>query len=103
MKLYYILIFICTLLVSSSFAAKNGEAMYRKCKGCHGTDGRHAPFEKQRGVLAGRGEIELFVVLRAMRYGYYMGKPDKIMEKLIFNFTEEDLKLISAYISKFKK
>jgi len=93
MKLLYIFVAFIFIL-SSSFGA-DGETLYKKCKGCHGIDGKHIPFERQEGVLAGREAIEIELIIKAINDGSYPGdKVNTIMKKIINRFTEEDIKNI---------
>ncbi len=104
MKLLLIFIFTCLFFINSSFAAQDGKTLYKKCRGCHGIDGRHVPFELKNGVLAGREKEELVFIIKAIKDGKYpVSKLSTIMRKTISNFSEEDILSISQYISKFKK
>lgn len=104
MRLLLVFIVACTLFVSSGFAAKDGKTLYKKCRGCHGIDGKHVPFEHKNGVLAGREKVELELIIKAINDGNYKdGKINKIMQKVISRFTPEDITIVSEYISQFKK
>ena len=91
------------LIVSFSFSA-DGKTLYKKCKGCHGVDGKHVPFERPQGVLAGRDKVEIEFIIRAISDGSYPGdKLNLIMKKTINKFSDEDIKNIAEYIGNFKK
>lgn len=91
------------LLFSVSFSA-DGKTLYKKCRGCHGIDGKHVPFERPEGVLAGRDKVELELIIKAIHNGDYpQTKLNKIMQKVISKFTPEEITAVSEYISKFKK
>lgn len=86
-----------------SFAA-DAQSLYRKCKGCHGKDGKHAPYEKQTGILAGRSEAELVAVITAIRNGQYeQNRVNDVMKKAVKKLNDEDISLLSKYIATFKK
>ncbi|MDA7847959.1 hypothetical protein N8972_00525 [Sulfurospirillum sp.] len=103
MKFLFVMMVTCTLFLSNGFAAKDGKTLYKKCRGCHGTDGKHIPFEQKNGVLAGRDKVELELIIKAINDGNYKeGKLNKIMQKVIAKFTPEDITVVSEYISRFK-
>lgn len=90
------------LIVSFSFSA-DGKTLYKKCQGCHGMSGKHIPFEREQGVLAGRDKVEIELIIRAINDGSYTGdKLNKIMKKTINQFSDEEIKNVSEYIGNFK-
>lgn len=98
MKQVVLIFFTCTLFAQISFA-RSGEELYRKCIGCHGKDAKHAPFEKESGILYGREVEELKIIMKAIRDGDYPSdKLNIIMQKSIKSFSDEDIDLISKYI-----
>jgi len=104
MKFLLVLVATCTLFVSSSFAVKDGETLYKKCRGCHGVDGKHVPFEIVSGVIAGRDKVELELIIKAIKEGDYKeGRLNKIMKKVLVKFSNKDIAVVSEYISKFKR
>lgn len=104
MRILFVFMITCTLFISSGFAIKDGKTLYKKCRGCHGVDGKHIPFERTNGVLAGRDKVELELIIRAINEGNYKdGKLNAIMKKVITQFSNEEIVVISEYISKFKK
>ena len=104
MRFIWIFVVTCTLFVSSGFCAKDGKTLYKKCRGCHGVDGKHIPFEQKSGVLAGRDKVELELIIKAIHDGNYpKTKLNKIMQKVITKFSEEEISNIAEYVSKFKK
>ncbi len=104
MRVLIVFMFICTLFISNGFAVKDGKTLYKKCRGCHGVDGKHVPFELTNGVIAGRDKTELEFIIKAIHDGNYKdGKLNKIMQKVIKKFSNEEISIISEYISKFKK
>lgn len=91
------------LIFSFSFGA-DGKTLYKKCRGCHGVNGKHIPFEREHGVIAGRDKVEIEFIIRAINDGSYAGdKLNLIMQKIINKFSDEDIKNISEYIGNFKK
>lgn len=103
MKFLFVLVVTCILFLTSGNAAKDGQTLYKKCRGCHGVDGKHIPFEQKNGVLAGREKIELELIINAIHDGKYKdNKLNKIMQKVIRKFTPEEITIVSQYISEFK-
>lgn len=83
---------------------QDASKLYRQCKGCHGKYGNHPAYERQSGVLAGRTQAELSVIMKAIRDGdYKTGRVNKIMKKSIQDFDDKDIEVLAEYISKFKK
>ena len=104
MKFLLVVMTICTLFVSNTFAVNDGKTLYKKCRGCHGIDGKHVPFERANGVIAGRDKVELELIIKAIHDGDYpQSKLNKIMKKVITKFSPEEIVIIAEYISKFKK
>jgi cytochrome c553 len=104
MKLLLVFIFASLVFIDSSFAVQDGKTLYKKCRGCHGIDGKYVPFERKNGVLAGRDKEEIVLIIKAIKDGKYPdSKLINIMKRTMVNFSEEDILSISEYISKFKK
>ena len=102
MKIFSI-ICLAMLVFSTSFSAE-GKVLYNKCKGCHGVDGKYIPFERERGVLAGRNKAEIETLIKIIRDGNNSDdKISKIMQHVLKKFSEEDIQSISKYIGNFKK
>ncbi len=102
MKFLSFFVTLC-VLVSGVFAANEGKILYKTCKGCHGVDGRHVPYEKTNGVLAGRNKLELELIIKAIYDGNYtQSRVNSIMKKTISKLNKEDIPVLAEYISKFK-
>ena len=100
MKPFFIIL-VSFFLVNSSFGA-DGKTLYNKCRGCHGIDGKHVPFERPQGILAGRDQAEIELLIKAVKDGSYPAdKLNKIMRHVIDKFSDEDISTISAYIGSF--
>jgi len=101
LKLLFI-VFTCMVVLSSSFSS-DGKVLYKKCRGCHGSDGKYIPFERKNGVLAGRDKVEIEILIRSIKDGSYStDRLTKIMRNAISKFSDDDIKIISAYIGQFK-
>lgn len=103
MKLFISILFTCTLFSISSFAV-DGKILYKKCAGCHGADGKHAPFEKKNGILEDRRKSELVILIKLIGEGrYQFSRPNMIMTKVVKKLNDEDISTLAEYISSFKK
>ncbi len=99
-----ILLVTCMLFVISCFGVQDGEDIYKKCRGCHGIDGKHLPFERANGFLIGRDKTELLHIIKDIHYGSYKkAKINKIMQKVISKLSIKEIESVAEYISKFKK
>lgn len=100
MKFLVSLFFTCMFLVASE-AKVDAQQLYKKCVGCHGKDAKHAPYERPAGILHGRTQEELKLIMLMIRSGEYKNdKINKIMTKSIKNFSDADIEAVSEYISK---
>lgn len=100
MKFLVSLFFTCVCLVANE-AKVDAQQLYKKCVGCHGKDAKHAPYERPAGILHGRTQEELKLIMLMIRSGEYKNdKINKIMTKSIKNFSDTDIDAVSEYISK---
>lgn len=87
-------------VITSLYAEVNAQKLYRKCAGCHGQDGAHAPYERETGILKGRTQEELKIIMTMIRNGEYKSdKINNIMRKAIKKFSDKDIDVVSEYIS----
>jgi cytochrome c553 len=99
MKYIVLVFFTCKLFLVDAYALE-AEMLYKKCLGCHGRDAKHAPFERENGILSGREAGELKLIMQAIRDGNYKDdKLNKIMRKSIKNFSDTDIDVLSKYIA----
>ncbi|MBE0491603.1 MAG: cytochrome c [Sulfurospirillum sp.] len=93
MRLVIFLAIVCSLY------GKSGQDLYKKCIGCHGQDAKHAPFERQNGVIYGRDPEELKIIIKMIKDGTYKGdRLNQIMRNTIQKFSDEDIENVSVYI-----
>lgn len=103
MRILLVLMMTSMFFMTNGIAAKDGKTLYKKCRGCHGIDGKHIPFEQRNGILAGRDKIELELIIKAIYDGNYKeSKLNKIMQKVITKFSPEEISIVAEYISRFK-
>lgn len=92
-------VFLLSLLAPATHAqdANAGRSLAATCFTCHGTDGNSV-----QGVpasLAGRPANELFQVMKEFQAGK---RPATIMHQHAKGYTDDQLKLISAYFASVK-
>lgn len=103
MRVLLVLMMTSMLFMTNAIAARDGKTLYKKCRGCHGIDGKHIPFEMKNGVIAGRDKVELELIIKAIHDGNYKeGKINKIMQKILMKFSPEEISIVAEYISRFK-
>jgi cytochrome c553 len=88
-----------TAAVASVVDTGAGKALYAKCAGCHGADGKMKAMGKA-AVLAGQSAADLETKIAAYKAGTRneagMGA---LMKGQVAAFSDEDIKAISAYIA----
>ncbi|PLX66639.1 MAG: cytochrome C [Denitrovibrio sp.] len=100
MKKFLITITFLLAVVSFAVASADGEAIYAKCKGCHGADGS----KKAMGTglpLKGQSEDELISKLKGYKDGSYGGAKKAIMASQAKRLSDKEIEEVSEYISKF--
>ncbi|MBZ4644362.1 MAG: cytochrome c [Deferribacteres bacterium] len=94
---FYAFILLIVFFGLSGFA---NEALYGKCKGCHGADGS----KKAYGVanpLKGQSQEDIINKLNGYKNGTYGGAQKNIMANQVKNLSDTDIKSLAEYISKF--
>ena len=79
------------LVAAAPAVAESGRLLASQCAQCHGTNDAGPGFDK----LAGKSASELFNDLIQMKYRAVEG----IMERQARGYTDEQLRLIAAYLS----
>jgi cytochrome c len=76
-------------------------ALYARCAGCHGLDGKKRVFGKS-GRISGQSKSELIRKIRGYQNGYYGGSLKGLMAKQVFGLTPEQVTALAEYISKLQ-
>jgi len=88
-----------TAAVASAADAGAGKALFAKCAGCHGADGKTKAMGKS-AVIAGQAASDLDTKIHAYKAGTRnetgMGM---IMKGQVASLSDDDIKTIAAYIS----
>lgn len=96
---------LLSILLFSSFlqAQSSGEALFKQCAGCHGTDGHNKAFGKS-GVIAGQSVEMLMESLKFYKESdFKTHSTTLVMSKQVKNMNVQDLLDVATYVSKLKK
>lgn len=78
---------------------KTGAHIYKKCSGCHGTDGSTQALGKSQ-VIKGWSSAKVEAALSGYRDGSYGGAMKALMKGQVTDLNEHDIKLVADHISK---
>ena len=96
---------LALLLAGTSLAmadAAAGDALYKKCAGCHGADGKTKALGKS-GPIAGLAAEEVVKDLQGYKAGTLNKHGMGGVMKGQANMSDEDMKAVAEYISKMAK
>lgn len=100
LKKISLMIMLCSWTVAFG---QNGEALYKQCAGCHGSDGKNKAFGKS-GIIAGKTVEELMERLQFYKeVDIKTHSTTLVMSKQVKNMNTQDLNDIAQYISKLPK
>ena len=89
-------------LVASTLMAADGAALYKKCAGCHGADGKQKALGKS-APIAGMDKATLVEELKAYKAGtlnkYGMGA---LMKTQVASMSDEEIEALAEYIANMK-
>lgn len=99
--------FLAMLLLSTyalgDDAFTRGEIIFKKCAGCHGSDGKNKAFGKS-GVIAGQDAADLVESLTFYKESEFKGQGSTlVMAKQLKTFSAKDITDLALYISKLPK
>lgn len=77
------------------------ESLYLKCAGCHGQKGERAALNKSE-IIQGWQVEQIFDALKGYKDGTYGSVMKGLMQGQVANLTQEQLQLLSEYISTLK-
>ena len=84
---------------TSQVVAKTGESIYKVCAGCHGQNGEKAALGKSQ-IIQGWDAQKTADALNGYKAGTYGGAMKGVMKTQASGLGDEDIKLVSEYISK---
>ena len=82
-----------------SSVVKTGESIYRACAGCHGQKAEKAALGKSQ-IIKGWDSKKTADALNGYKAGTYGGTMKGVMKGQASGLSDEDVKLVSEYISK---
>lgn len=112
-KSNYVIVVVLTLLfsgctenrgkISTNETVKISQAevsaLYAKCAGCHGLDGKKRVFGKS-GRISGQSKSELLRKIKGYQKGSYGGSLKGLMAKQVASLTPEQVDALAEFISK---
>lgn len=78
---------------------KSGESIFKACSACHGEDGSKVALGKSL-VIKGWDSARLENALHGYKNGTYGREMKGLMKGQMTNLSDDDIKLVSEYISK---
>lgn len=98
-SLVLIAVMVCSLYGGT---ASEGKALYAKCAGCHGNNGKHSAFGVSAHI-AGRDVNDLkFLMYDYKNATYQLNKGQEIMKKVFATFDDEHIDSLAKYIATLK-
>jgi cytochrome c len=89
---------LATAFAASAALAADGKTLYAKCAGCHGADGTKTAQSKP---LKGMSADALTKALEGYKAKKFGGPKKAVMEGQTAALSADDIKALSAYMSKF--
>ncbi len=93
---------LLALVATTSIAMADGAALYAKCAGCHGADGKTKALGKSNPI-AGMAADKVVEDLKGYKAGTLNQHGMGGVMKGQANMSEEDMKVLGEYISKLAK
>ncbi len=78
-----------------------GEAVYKKCSGCHGAKAEKKALGKSQ-IIAGWDSAKTEDALKGYKAGTYGGSMKGVMKGQVMTMSDEDIKAVAEYISTLK-
>ncbi len=89
------------VLASTTFAATDGAALYKKCTGCHGVNGEKKALGKSQ-VIKGWEESKTITALKGYKDGTYGGAMKGLMKGQVASLNDEKIQALAKYIATLK-
>ena len=89
------------VLATTTLAAADGAALYKKCAGCHGANGGKAALGKSQ-VIKGWEESKTVTALKGYKDGTYGGVMKGVMKGQVASLNDEQLESIAKFIATTK-
>jgi len=89
------------VLATTTLAAADGAALYKKCAGCHGANGEKAALGKSQ-VIKGWEESKTIASLKGYKDGTYGGVMKGVMRGQVASLNDEQIESIAKFIATTK-
>ncbi len=89
------------VLATTTLAAADGAALYKKCAGCHGANGEKAALGKSQ-VIKGWEESKTVTALKGYKDGTYGGVMKGVMKGQVASLNDEQIESIAKFIATTK-
>jgi len=89
------------VLASTTLAASDGAALYKKCTGCHGANGEKQALGKSQ-VIKGWEESKTITALKGYKDGTYGSVMKGLMKGQVSSLDEEQIKSLAKHIATLK-
>jgi len=93
---------LLALVATTSIAMADGAALFAKCAGCHGADGKTKALGKS-DPIAGKAAADIVKDLQGYKAGTLNKHGMGGVMKGQANMSEDDMKALAEYISKLAK
>lgn len=90
-------VLLAMALSAATLMAADGAALYAKCSGCHGKDGKNAAMS---GVVVGGQKADaLATKLTGYKNGTFGGAKKGMMTPAVASLSDADIKAVAAYMA----
>lgn len=90
-------ILLAMALSAATLMAADGAALFAKCSGCHGKDGKNTAMAGV--VVAGQSADTLATKLTGYKNGSFGGAKKGMMTPAVASLSDGDIKALAAYMS----
>lgn len=87
-----------TKKVETASAPSDGNALYKKCAGCHGADAEKPALGKS-AIIAGWDSTKTVEALKGYKDGTYGGTMKGLMKGQVAGLTDADIQALAEFIS----
>lgn len=87
-----------TKKIQKSYVTKTGKELYKKCSGCHGSDGKKKALNVSKDINS-MGTVKVIDALLGYKNGTYGGKMKGVMVGQMKDLSKNDIHKIAEYIT----
>jgi cytochrome c553 len=93
------MILLALLGLCSVVAAEDGAALYKKCAGCHGSQGEKSAYDKSK-IIKDMTKDQITAALKGYKDGSYGGAQKALMKGQTASLTNDQISALAAHIGK---